>query len=337
MSDNFLDEIVEKFGEAVLIGKNEKIEPISTGCLSLDASIGIGGVPSGRITIIQGPEGAAKTTLALSIVRTVVHSGKKALYVDVENMLDLQLVNTILGEKIPEGLLTIITPDTAEDALAITDSAIKSGEFDLVILDSVGALAPREEKEKDFDDFSMTLTSRLVSKFIRRTAFPMAKNKVAVVIVNQVRDKIGAYVKTYDFPGGHALKHAAAVIIQLSKSKDIKAGDKAVGILSQFVIKKNKLAPPFRSYFIPVTFGKGIDFLADAVNFCEMLGVIKKSGSYYSFEDEKLGQGLVNASKYLGEHKDTLDKIKERVYNIVESQKVILEEELEEGLREEDE
>lgn len=337
MAKTFIDKVVEDFGDAVLIGKDEKIEPISTGCLSLDASIGIGGIPKGRITTIWGAEGSGKTTLALSVARTALHNGEKVLYVDVENMLDMGLVESIIGEKLPEGKFIILTPDTAEDALAMTDEGISSGEFALVILDSVGALAPREEKEKRFDKDSMTLTSRLVARFIRISAFNMAKNKVAVLVVNQVRDKIGSYVKMYDTPGGHALKHAAAVVISLSKSKEIKAGEKAIGILSQFVIKKNKVAPPFRSYFIPITFGKGIDFLADTVNFCEMLGVIKKNGSYYNFEDEKLGQGLVNASKYLEEHSDTLDKIKERVYNIVESQKVVLEEELEEGLREEDE
>lgn len=336
MVKDFNDEILERFGDSVLIGKDEKIEPLSTGCLSLDASIGIGGVPRGRITEIYGPEGSAKTTLALSIVRTAIHQNEKALYIDVENMLDLQLVNAILGEKIPEGLLTIVTPDTAEDALGIADTAIKSGEFAVVVIDSIGALAPREEKEKDFDENSMTLTSRLVSKFIRRTAFAIAKHKIALVVVNQIRDKIGSYVKAFETPGGHQLKHAAAVRISLYKSKDIKAGDKVVGILTQFVIKKNKVAPPFRSYFIPVTFGKGIDFLADVVSFCEMLGVIKKSGSYYSFEDEKLGQGLVNAAKFLEGHPDTLDKIKERVYNIIESQKVVLDEELEEGLVEDE-
>ena len=176
----------------------------------------------------------------------------------------------------------------------------------------------------------MGLVPRLVSKFIRRTAYPMAKNKVAVVVINQVRDLVGSYIKGYGTPGGHALKHAAAVRISINKGKQITQGKEVVGILSQFVIKKNKVAPPFRGYFLPIIFGKGIDFYADAIGFCEMLGVIKKSGSYYSFEDEKLGQGVLNASKYLEEHQDTLDKLKLRVYNVIDTKKIVLEDDDEE-------
>ena len=148
MDNKFIDDILEKFEEAVLIGKDEKIEPISTGCISLDASIGIGGVPKGRITEISGAEGSGKTTLALSIVRTTILAGKKAAYVDVENMLDMKLVESILGMKVNPEQFVILTPDTAEDALEMADMAIKSGEFELVILDSVGGLAPEEEKER---------------------------------------------------------------------------------------------------------------------------------------------------------------------------------------------
>lgn len=338
MTDKFLDSVIEKFGAQVLIGKDFTIQSISTGSLSLNASIGIGGVPRGKITEIFGPEGAGKTTLAISITRETIKGGEKVCYIDVENMLDLHLVEGILGMELPKDMLVILTPDTAEDALSMADMAIKSGEFATVIVDSVGALAPSEEKIKEFEENSMTLVPRLISKFLRRVTYSVAQTNTALILLNQIRDTVGSYVKSYSTPGGHALKHFAALRISITKGKEIKVGDVTVGILSQFVIKKNKMSAPFRSYFLPITFGRGIDFYQDTVSFCEMLGIIKKKGSYYSFEDEKLGQGMVNSAKYLEEHKLTLDKITERVYHIVnKSEKLVIEEDSEEFVEEEGE
>lgn len=334
MNDSkFLDKIIEDFGEIVIVKGEQKIEPISTGSLSLDVSIGIGGIPKGKITEIFGPEGSGKSTLAICIARTLLKKGEKVLYVDAENMLNLGLIEAIMGMKIPLDQLVILTPDTAEDALTMVDIGVKSGEFGAVILDSVGALAPVEEKDKELGEFSMALLPRLISKFLRRIIYSVAQNNVALIILNQVRDTVGSYVKSYSTPGGHALKHFSALRISLTKGTEIKVKEDVIGIQTKFVIKKNKMAAPFRSYLLPIIFGKGIDFYNDTVNFASMCGVIKKSGSYYNFENEKLGQGINNAAEFLEQNPETLDKIVKECYNMVNSTPVVLEldeEELEE-------
>lgn len=321
--ETFLDEIVDTFGEDVLT-KNEATEVISTGSISLDASLGVGGIPCGKVTEVFGPEGSGKSTLAVTISDNAISMGKKVLYIDVENLLDNYVVEGMLGHKPTEENLLIIHPDTAEDALSIAEKGIERG-FGLIVLDSIAALAPSEEKEKELDEASMTLTPRLIAKFLRRNIHGISSNKVAFLCINQVRDTIGTYVKTYSTPGGHALKHFSAVRISLSKGQDITQGSgdtkKVVGINVNFTVKKNKLAPPFRTYMIPIVFGEGIDFYKDFINFARMLGVIKQSGPYYKFEEDTLGKGMNETVEYLKNQKLVLDKIKEKVYNIVSKTK----------------
>jgi len=322
MSDTFLDDILEKFGDEVLITDSSDIIPISTGSISLDASIGIGGIPRGRITEIFGSEGTGKTTMALGMTRYALSHGNKALYIDAENMLDYKLINMIVGEYIDAEKLVILNPQSAEDAFEMAEVGIKSGEFALVVLDSIGALAPQKEKDDDFAKANVALTARLVTKFLRRISYEVKNTNTALVLLNQVRDKIGSFIGGYDTPGGHALKHFTALRIALTRGKkiEVKKGKEktVVGVEVNFNVRKNKLAPPFRGFHFPIMFGVGIDTPMDYLEYCTMLGIIKKSGAFYKFEGETLGQGKLAAAKTLSEDKLALDKMQEMVYNILE-------------------
>jgi recombination protein RecA len=315
---NFFDDVIDKFGKDILVTDDEQIEAISTGSLSLDASIGIGGIPVGRVTEFWGVEGSAKTTLALCIARNAIKMGKKVLYVDAENMIDYYTVTALLGEELDKNMLILLHPDTAEDNLGACEMGIRSGEFGMIILDSIGALSPEKEREKELTDLTVGITPKLLSLFLRRNMADIRNKKVAFLFINQVRDKIGAYVPTFEPPGGHALKHFASVIISLSRGQEIKQGDTSVGLNIKFVVKKNKMSAPFRSFIIPLFFGTGVDTNRDLVSFAEMLGVLKKRGSYYVYEDETIGQGVVKTIDYLKEHQEVLDSIKKQVYNCID-------------------
>jgi recombination protein RecA len=295
----------------------EDVDVIPTGSLALDVSLGIGGIPKARFSTVWGPESSGKTTIALSIAKQVFLKGGKTLFIDVENCLDYRYAVALVGEISPENL-TIVQPETAEQAFEISEAGIRSGLFDLIIFDSVGALAPTKVKEGDFGDAHVALVARMVGQFIARNASPLRRNNVAFLFVNQVRAKIGRFAYGFERPGGYALKHETSIEVFLTKAEDIKLSSKeAIGILTKFVVKKNKLAPPFRTNYIPIIFGKGIDEERDVIAFAEMLGVISKKGSFYSFEGETVGQGMAKASDTLKEKPKLLDKIKEMCYNIV--------------------
>lgn len=322
-SGKFLDEVVERFGDNILSNvRGNSVGALSTGSLSLDACIGIGGIPKGRFTEIYGPEGSGKTTIALTMSKLVVESGEKVLYIDAENMLSYGSIEKMLGWIPDQNLFILLQPETAEQSFMIVEKAITSGEFSLIVVDSLAALEPEEEKNKEFDQFTMAQLPRLLSKFFRRNAADVKNSGVAVLLLNQVRDKIGAYVGGYESTGGHALRHYASVRIPLTKGQEIKLDGNSIGINTRFVIKKNKLAQPFRSFEIPIIFGIGIDFYMDAVSFCETLGVLKKSGSFYKFDGETIGQGRIATAKYLRENDEVFAKIKEQVYNILTDKKV---------------
>ena len=331
MESNFLSDIIDKFGQSIVMEESNKVDVISTGSLSLDVSTGVGGLPRGRFTEIYGPEGSAKTTMALTMAKNVTLAGGKVLYIDAEIMLSYEAIESMLGFSFDKDLFILIQPETGEQAFMIIEEALKAGGFSLIVVDTVAALEPKAEKDKDFDKATMAEISRMLPKFFRRNGANVKNSNVAVVLLNQVRDKVGSYTQGYNSPGGHALKHHTSMIIALTKGITMKVGDRPIGIMTKFVIKKNKLSAPFRSYTIPIVFGKGIDYYSDAVDFCSMLGVIKKSGSFYKFEDVKLGQGKLQAGDYLENHKETLDKIIERVYNDLNKAPIIMEEELEEG------
>ena len=336
----FVNELIKEFGEKIFNHKKE-ISAISTGSVSLDSSIGIGGIPRGMVTEISGPEGSGKTTIALNIARGLANQEKKTLYIDVENLLNKELLKAVLGEETKVENIITITPDSAEQAFMVAEKGIESKEFDLIVIDSVGAMASKKEKEKEFDEDTMMQVPRLVAKFIRRNAYSIRTKDVAVLVLNQVRDDVknASKYKTYSTPGGHTLKHQAALRITLTKGSDLTRGEEKVGILTKFVIRKNKLAPPFRSFTLPIIFGQGIDYYADLIDFSKLLGVLQGSGAFYKFEGQTLGQGKAATRETLINSKETLDKIVEKVYNLVNKQSGISEllSDLEDGLESEDE
>jgi recombination protein RecA len=322
---DFLEAILDKFGEDVLQGHSKEIRAISTGALSLDTSIGIGGIPRGRITEIYGSEGTGKTTLALNTAKILADNGEKTLYIDVENLLNTETLRSVLGPDAKVENIVILTPESAEDAFMMAEAGIDSNEFGMIVIDSIGAMSSRKEKEVDFDKDTMMQIPRIVSKFIGRNIYAIRVNNIAFVVLNQVRDNVGSYIKSFSTPGGHKLKHEASVRIALTKGEDLKRGNEIVGILTKFVIKKNKLAPPFRSFTIPIIFGEGIDYYSDLIDFAKLLGVIQGAGSYYKFNGETIGQGKSATRDFLISSKETLAKITEMCYNIVNKQSGISE------------
>lgn len=324
---DYLQDLYDKYNEFI-VGEDvestgKSIEVIPTGSLSLDISIGIGGIPRGRFTEIFGVESSGKTTLALCIAKSAMDMGLDVLYVEPESNLNLYFIKSILGtEDISK--FTLVQPETQEQSLDICELGINSGKFGLVVLDSIGALAPQKEKDKELGEKNMALTSSAITQFLRRNAYKVNKTKTAFIFINQVRDNIGTYIKSLSTPGGHALRHFASVRISLSKGHDIEQNTEKIGILSTFVVKKNKLAPPFRSFTFPIIFGKGIDKIRDVIEIATMLGIIEKRGSHLYFMGESLGQGMAKSRLTLETNKELLDNIIKEVYNISNNGKEVL-------------
>jgi recombination protein RecA len=309
------DDILDKYSE-FLIPKEKKIEVIPTGSLSLDVSTGIGGIPIGRFTEVFGPESSGKTTLCLSIAKHAIDKGKKVLYVEPENSLTMDYIDSLLGN-FDERKLDLYQPETAEQALAICEDGIQTGQYDLIVLDSIGALYSKLAKDKELGDKSVALISWLLTQFMGRNAYAVDEKKVAFVFVNQVRDSIGSYVHMLETPGGHALKHYLSLRIQLRKSEDITQGENKIGIYSLFTIKKNKLAAPYRTSLMPIIFGKGIDSTRNIIEFAEMLGVLEKRAGYYVYQGETVGHGGLKTKIALEENVELLDKIVQECYSRV--------------------
>jgi recombination protein RecA len=337
MSDEVLVNLKKKYKDLIIIDKDtdDVVETISTGSPSLDVSTGIGGIPLRRLTTIYGAESSGKTTLCLEIVRNAVLGGNSVAYIDVEQGLDYKYVNTLVGEFDLDKLL-IAQPATSEEALGLVEVLIQGdnklgvdpGQYKLIIVDSVAALAPEEEKAKELTDRNVALTARLLTAFFRRNMHDLRINDVALIFVNQVRDKIGSYIGGYSLPGGHALKHYSSMIIFLSPGQKIKQGEEIIGMQSKFVIKKNKLSAPFRSFDFPLMFGKGIDKNRDMINFATEMGILRKKGAYYYYGETQLGQGIVKSMEYLDEHTDLRDSIYEQCLSTVTKKELDKEEEV---------
>lgn len=302
-------------GSVMMLGENAKmtVEVISTGSLGLDLAIGIGGLPKGRIIEIYGPESSGKTTVALHAVAEAQKAGGVAAFIDAEHALDPAYAKA-LGVDIDN--LIISQPDTGEQALEITDTLVSSGVIDMIVIDSVAALVPKAEIEGEMGDSHMGLQARLMSQALRKLTSSINKSKTITIFINQLREKIGVmFGNPETTTGGRALKFYASVRIDVRRIDSIKQGDVLVGNRTRAKIVKNKVAPPFKQCEFDITYGHGISKVGEIVDLATKVDIIKKSGSWYSYNDSKLGQGRENAKAYLLENKDLMDEIEAKVRN----------------------
>lgn len=320
MKKNFVDLLKENYGDEVVELSEStldinKLEFFSTGSASLDIALGRGGIPAGRISVFYGPESSGKTTLSLTTARNVLKKGYKVLYVDVENSLDFNYIQALIGDNFDPDHFILVQPEYAEDALTICEKGIQSNEFKLIVLDSVGALAPKKEKEDDFEKAHVAIVPRMLAAFLRRNMYAIRTQNIALLFINQVRSLIGSYIPQDDMPGGNVLKHLASIVVYMHKSTPIKSGEDVIGSYTKFVVKKNKLAPPFKSFKFPLIYGKGVDYTRDIVELAEIAGILLKKGSYYVYDGVTIAQGMQNTITYLENNPETLDKIIKSCYN----------------------
>lgn len=300
-------------GSVMMLGENAKmnLEVVSSGSLGLDLALGIGGFPKGRIIEIYGPESSGKTTVALHAVAEAQKAGGVAAFIDAEHALDPAYAKA-LGVDIEN--LIISQPDTGEQALEITDTLVSSGIVDIIVVDSVAALVPKAEIEGEMGDSHMGLQARLMSQALRKLTSSINKSKTITIFINQLREKIGVmFGNPETTTGGRALKFYASVRIDVRKIDTIKQGDTLVGNRTRVKIVKNKVAPPFKQCEFDITYGQGISKVGEIVDLATNIDVIKKSGSWYSYNDSKLGQGRENVKTYLLENKSIMDEIEQKV------------------------
>ena len=310
-----ISQIEKNFGKGTVMRLGDRpemnVEAIPTGSLALDAALGIGGVPKGRIIEIYGPESSGKTTLALHIVAQAQKRGGEVAFVDAEHALDPDYAARI-GVDIDSMLVS--QPDTGEQALEITDALVRSGAVDVVVVDSVAALTPRAEIEGEMGDTFVGLQARLMSQALRKLAGNIAKTNCVVIFINQLRMKIGVmYGNPETTTGGNALKFYASVRIDIRRTEAIKNGTEIVGNRTRAKIVKNKVAPPFKEAIFDIMYGEGISKWGELVDLAVQLDLINKSGSWFSIGDERIGQGIDNAKLYLQEHPDVADRIEQEV------------------------
>ena len=286
-------------------------EVISTGSLTLDMALGVGGIPKGRVTEIYGTESAGKSTLAIHIMAETQIAGGTAAYIDVEHAMDPQYAGNC---GLDMDSLLIAQPDSAEQALDITEQLVRSGAIDTVIIDSVAALVPRAEVEGDMGDTHVGLQARLMSQALRKLTSTIHHSKTAVVFINQIREKIGVmYGSPEVTPGGRALKFYSSVRIDLRRTESIKQGSEVIGSRVRARIVKNKVAAPFRVAEFDIMFNQGISKMGDMLELGVAAGVVKKSGAFYSYGDTRLGQGRENSKDFLSQHPEIADSIESRV------------------------
>jgi len=306
-----VEDIKQRFGEGSImkLGDTKRIDVdvIPTGSLSLDIALGVGGVPRGRIIEIYGPESSGKTTLALHIVAEAQKKGGLAAFVDAEHALDPEYSKKI-GVKIND--LLISQPDSGEQALQIVESLLKSGSVDVVVVDSVAALTPKAEIDGEIGDSHIALQARLMSQALRKLGSLISRTNTVMIFINQIRMKIGImFGNPETTPGGKALKFYSSVRIDLRRIAQIKKGDEVIGSRVRAKIVKSKVAPPFKKAEFDIMFNKGISYEGDAINTGVKYGIVKKSGASYSYEKQKLGQGLEKAKLFLKENPKILKEI----------------------------
>lgn len=310
-----IDEIKQRFGEGAIMKLREAthidVEAIPTGCLSLDLILGIGGVPRGRVTEIFGPESTGKTTVALHICAEAQRRGGAAAFIDAEHALDPDYAKR-LGVDVNN--LLISQPDSGEQALQIVEALVRSGEIDVIVIDSVAALTPKAEIAGEIGEFQIGLQARLMSAALRKLASIIAKTKTVVIFLNQTRMKIGVmFGNPETTPGGMALKFYSSIRINLRKRAQIKQGDSIIGSRIKAKIVKNKVAAPFKITEFDIYYNEGISQIADLLNVGLRNEVIKKSGSWYQYGEHRLGQGMEGAKTFLKENPKLMKEIKKAV------------------------
>jgi recombination protein RecA len=309
--DRALGEIIKRYGEGSIMRMGEAthlaVEAIPTGSLSLDIALGVGGIPRARITEIFGPESSGKTTLCLHIVAESQRMGGTAAYIDMEHALDPSYASR-LGVNI-ESLL-VSQPDTGEQALEITETLVRSGAIDIVVIDSVAALVPRSEIEGDMGDAQMGMQARLMSQALRKLSGAINQTKTSVVFTNQLRQKIGVmFGNPETTPGGLALKFYASVRLDIRRIQSIKMGAEIIGNRVRVRVVKNKVAPPFRTAEFDVMYNEGISKVGDIIDLATQLEIVAKRGAFYSYGDIRLGQGRENAKEFLRQNQDLAQEI----------------------------
>jgi len=289
----------------------EDIQSVSTGSLGLDIALGIGGLPKGRVIEIYGPESSGKTSLTLSVIAQMQKAGGTAAFIDAEHALDIQYASK-LGVNIEE--LLVSQPDTGEQALEIADMLVRSGSIDIVVVDSVAALTPRAEIEGDMGDSHMGLQARLMSQALRKLTSNIKKTNTTVIFINQLRMKIGVmFGNPETTTGGNALKFYASVRLDIRRIGAIKKDDEVIGAETRVKVVKNKVAPPFRKAEFDMLYGEGISLEGEIIDQAVKLNIIEKSGSWYSYNDEKIGQGKDNVREFLKDNPEISKNIENQV------------------------
>jgi recombination protein RecA len=310
-----LAQIDKQYGKGSIMRMGEKgsmaIESIPTGALSLDLALGVGGLPRGRVTEIFGPESSGKSTLAMHVVAEAQRNGGVCAYIDAEHAMDPVYAKAI-GVDIDQ--LLISQPDTGEQALEIADMLVRSGALDVVVIDSVAALTPRAEIEGEMGDSHVGLQARLMSQALRKLTANLNKTKTIAVFINQLREKIGVLFGSPETtPGGRALKFYSSVRLDIRRIESLKDGSEVVGNRTRVKVVKNKCSPPFRTAEFDIMYGKGISREGALIDMAVDLGIVKKSGAWFTYEGEQLGQGRENAKAFLAENTEVMVEISDRV------------------------
>jgi recombination protein RecA len=313
--DAAMSQIEKQFGKGSVMKlgefKSMNVEAISTGALNLDIALGIGGIPKGRIIEIYGPESSGKTTLALHAVAEAQKAGGEAAFIDAEHALDPAYAKKI-GVDVDN--LIVSQPDTGEQALEIAEALIRSGAIDIIVVDSVAALVPKAEIDGDMGDSHIGLQARLMSQALRKLAGAINKTNAIIIFINQLREKVGImFGNPETTPGGRALKFYASVRMDIRKIENIKQDGEVVGSRTRVKIVKNKVAPPFREAEFDIVYGKGISKEGSLLDLAVDLEIIDKSGSWFSYNGEKIGQGRENAKRYILEHPKMAEEVEKKV------------------------
>ena len=288
---------------------------ISTGCLSLDVALGVGGIPRGRVSEIFGPESSGKTTLALHIIAEAQKTGGYAAFIDAEHAMDAQYAK-MLGVDIEE--LLVAQPDTGEQALEITETLVRSSALDVIVIDSVAALVPRAELEGDMGDSHVGLQARLMSQALRKLTGTVSRSNTAVVFINQIREKIGVmYGNPETTPGGRALKFYTSLRLDIRRITTIKDGTDIIGNRTRVKVVKNKVAPPFKQTEFDIMYNQGISYEGDILDLAVKGDIVQKMGSWFSYDDMKIGQGRENAKQFLMDNNDVRKEIITNVKSFV--------------------